>query len=61
MRCAFCGHVLQTHAPEEKKCGSCHGGCAMLKCPWCGYGMPREPGLVKWFKNMRSNYAGRKN
>ena len=51
MKCAFCGKMFEEES-ARKACGTCavFGGCKMLKCPYCGYEAPVEPGLVKWLK-----------
>ena len=52
MKCALCGNEFT----EEEAAGSCRGcimasGCHMLKCPNCGYEIPKEPGLIKLIRD----------
>lgn len=48
MRCGFCNHQF-TEEDAEASCSRCalFGGCRFLRCPSCGYEMPRTPGLLK--------------
>lgn len=50
-----CAHCRKDFTPNEaqKGCESCglFGGCHLLKCPYCGYEQPREPGMVQWIRN----------
>ena len=45
--CALCGARF-THG--GRVCGSCvlSAGCALVKCPACGYQFPRSSSLVDW-------------
>ncbi|GAB4253810.1 hypothetical protein [Deferrisoma sp.] len=51
MRCGFCGREFSEEA-ARKECGACSlfGGCKNVKCPYCGYEMPREAGWVRWLR-----------
>lgn len=51
IECPFCGREYD-EAAAQKACGTCSlfGGCKKLKCPHCGYEVPAEPRMVKWFK-----------
>ena len=51
MNCAFC-HREFREEEAVKACKNCalFGGCKMVKCPYCGYEAPAEPGLVKWLR-----------
>jgi hypothetical protein len=46
--CSFCGRAFAEER-AEKECRGCSlvGGCRNVKCPHCGYEMPREPGVLK--------------
>ena len=48
MTCPFCGRDY-SEADAQKECRTCSlfGGCKNLKCPYCGYETPREPGFLK--------------
>ncbi|HHW41917.1 MAG TPA: hypothetical protein GXX19_12385 [Syntrophomonadaceae bacterium] len=51
IRCSFCGlEFLEKDAVAG--CSGCplHGTCGKLKCPHCGYEIPKEPGLIRWLK-----------
>ena len=48
MICGFCGHDFD----EKEADSSCEGcvmnfNCKMVKCPNCGYEMPRQPAWIK--------------
>ena len=48
MICSFC----QREFDETKGTDACRGcpsggGCHNVRCPFCGYETPKEPGLVK--------------
>lgn len=47
--CGLCGHGF-THGNQA--CSSCAlgAGCALVRCPRCGYQFPRESLLETWFK-----------
>jgi len=55
MRCDFCGREFDEGAAEEA-CAACtlFGGCKKVKCPHCGYEMPRETRLVKAIRRWRA-------
>lgn len=55
MKCAFCGLVYE----EEQAALGCQGcglfgGCHLVKCPRCGYEQPKEPTLLKWWRQWRA-------
>ena len=54
MRCTFCGHEFDA-AAGRTHCEAClwSSGCRGVRCPRCGYEMPEELSLVKWFRNWR--------
>ncbi|MBI4285834.1 MAG: hypothetical protein HY670_08070 [Chloroflexi bacterium] len=63
MNCPLCGNQFR----EEEGEAACQGcpmlkGCHLVKCPNCGYEVPREPGLLKnlrdWWR--QRNGPGRK-
>lgn len=51
--CGLCGFTF-THG--DQACGSCAlgAGCALVRCPRCGYQFPRESylfeSLLRWFR-----------
>jgi DNA-directed RNA polymerase subunit RPC12/RpoP len=49
--CSFCGREFD-ETQAEKECRGCSlvGGCRNVKCPYCGYEMPREPVVFKKLK-----------
>lgn len=48
MECPLCGKSFDENRTENT-CQGCplHGKCNMVKCPGCGYEMPRESRLLK--------------
>ena len=53
MNCPFCQREFdETRLPEACKACPSGGGCRHVRCPYCGYEMPREPGLVKHLRNL---------
>ena len=61
MKCSFC----QREFDETKSADACKGcpsggGCHNVRCPFCGYESPREPGLIKHLKTL-FNKKGREN
>jgi len=48
MKCSFCQREFNDEQVKDA-CQGCPsgGGCHMVKCPYCGYESPREPGLIK--------------
>jgi hypothetical protein len=48
MTCPLCQYTF-TEAEAEKACRACTliGQCGMLKCPRCGYDIPKEPWLAR--------------
>ena len=50
--CPFCGTTFDEDA-ASKTCSTCSafGGCRKIKCPHCGYEMPREPAFLRWLRN----------
>ena len=59
MRCPFCGRVF-SEEDAHRVCRSCavFGGCKNVKCPYCGYEMPREPALVRWLRSWSRRRRG---
>ncbi|MFQ6097276.1 MAG: hypothetical protein ACE5O2_06060 [Armatimonadota bacterium] len=59
MTCPFCAYEFR-EAEGEKACRSCSlvGGCQRVKCPRCGYEVPKEPGSLKalrrWLSRRRT-------
>jgi hypothetical protein len=54
MRCPFCERKFEEEQ-ARKGCTVCPltKGCQMLRCPHCGYEMPREPDWIKRLKSWR--------
>ena len=54
MRCPFCEREFEEEQ-ARKGCTVCPltKGCQMLRCPHCGYEMPREPDWIKRLKSWR--------
>jgi len=56
--CSFCGFAF----PDCEGMSAC-GGCPMSKCcrkhkcPRCGFEIPREPGLIKFFRKWGKKHA----
>lgn len=50
-QCALCGGRF-SHGLEV--CGSCplNQGCAVVRCPNCGYQFPRTSSLVEWGRRL---------
>jgi hypothetical protein len=57
--CPLCGgrfsHGLQV-------CGACplNAGCALVRCPNCGYQFPRTSSLVEWGRRLARRFAERR-
>lgn len=54
MKCALCGFE---YSKEEsvKACAGCpmsRGKCRLQRCPNCGYEVPLEPKLIKFFRKL---------
>lgn len=51
MKCSFCQREFNENQARQA-CKGClsGGGCQNVKCPYCGYEMPREPRLIGWIK-----------
>ncbi|HDK17618.1 MAG TPA: hypothetical protein ENG95_00425 [Nitrospirae bacterium] len=54
MKCSLCGLEFKER-DGLSSCKGCpvSGSCSMIKCPNCGYDIPREPGLIKLLKKWR--------
>jgi rubredoxin len=52
MRCALCGYEF-TEDEGKAACAGCPlgHGCAMRRCPNCGYEMPAEP---EWLRRVQA-------
>ena len=59
MKCGFCTHEF-TESEGEATCSRCalFGGCRFIRCPRCGYEMPRTPGLLKMLRRWAGRRAG---
>ncbi len=59
MKCPLCGNQFR-EINGEVACKGCPlvTGCAMVRCPNCGYEIPKEPGLIKAFKAWRRRDDG---
>lgn len=55
MKCPLCGYRFEADSVKSA-CGGCplSGHCHLVRCPNCGYDMPKEPKLVKAFKAWRN-------
>ena len=59
MKCSLCGLDFQ-EAEGQATCDGCAmaRSCNLIKCPNCGYEVPREPklliSLLSWIKRWRS-------
>ena len=55
MKCSFCGAEFDPQAAEIA-CGSCPliKGCALVRCPRCGYEMPTEAKLFQWLRSLKT-------
>ncbi|MGB8648185.1 MAG: hypothetical protein WCF84_23310 [Anaerolineae bacterium] len=53
IRCGFCGCEFDP-AAAPVACAACPvaRGCHLIRCPHCGYEMPPEPALFKWFRRL---------
>ncbi len=54
MKCQLCGLEFR----EEEGQAACMGcpvsrSCSLIKCPNCGYEVPKEPGLIKKLKRWK--------
>lgn len=60
IECPMCSHRFE-EAEGVACCESCPlgKGCNLLKCPRCGYEIPREPRLVKAIRNWRKKRGTR--
>lgn len=56
--CPLCGGRF-THGLQV--CGSCplNQGCALVRCPNCGYQFPRTSSLVEWGRRLARRMRGR--
>ncbi len=60
MKCSFCGHEFD----ENEAVPACSGclmskNCKLVKCPNCGYEMPKEPKWLKAIKDLLSKFHER--
>jgi len=58
MQCAGCGrHYNETEADAGcQGCGS-HGGCHLIKCPYCNY---EQAAMPKWVARLKDLMTGKK-
>jgi len=54
MKCPLCGLRFK----EEESAIACQGcpisrPCGLIKCPNCGYEIPRDTGLIKFLNKLR--------
>jgi len=61
MKCPLCGLEFK----EQDGLSGCKGcaasrTCSLIKCPNCGYEVPRKPGFVRLFKKWRKRKDGTK-
>ena len=54
MKCGMCAYEFDPETAEIA-CGGCPlvKGCHLVRCPRCGYDMPPEAVLVRWFRRVR--------
>jgi rubredoxin len=54
VKCSFCGYEFDP-ADGTSACGGCPlvKGCHLLRCPRCGYEMPPEAKLLRWWRMKR--------
>lgn len=57
MKCSFCGYEFNKKNADQ--CDSCplHTKCGKLKCPNCGFEMPRENSIFRWFRRRRHRFG----
>ena len=53
-KCSFCGYEFS----EEQGTAGCkgcplHKSCGKLKCPNCGFEIPKEPKFIAWLRKWR--------
>ena len=55
-KCSFCGYGFSNEAAVQS-CGGCalYRTCGKLKCPRCGYEIPKEPGIISWYKKRKGD------
>jgi ferrous iron transport protein A len=60
MKCSFCQFEFSEEAAEAA-CGRCalFGGCRFLRCPRCGFEMPRTPALIKLMRRWIDSHSRR--
>lgn len=53
MKCSFCGYEFNETTAHG--CGSCplNTTCSKVRCPNCGFEMPRENLIFGWFRRRR--------
>ena len=51
MKCGLCSWEFDEDSAQTSACSGCLklSDCRMIKCPKCGYEVPREP---DWIKNV---------
>ncbi len=59
MKCPLCGHQFREE-DGQAACRGCllAGSCHMVKCPNCGYDIPKETKLIKALKAWRQRSDG---
>ncbi|HHV34166.1 MAG TPA: ferrous iron transport protein A [Syntrophomonadaceae bacterium] len=57
MKCSFCG--CEFNETTAHGCGPCplHTTCGKVKCPNCGFEMPKENLITKWFRRRRRGFG----
>jgi hypothetical protein len=52
--CSFCGYEF-SELDSQVGCQGCplHKSCGKVKCPNCGFEIPKEPKLISWLKKKR--------
>ena len=56
MKCPLCGLKFKEE-DGQATCEGCtvSGTCSLVKCPNCGYEVPKEPGFIRQFKKWRNS------
>lgn len=60
MKCSFCGYEFNEGG--LRPCEACpfKAGCGKVKCPNCGYEMPRESFFRRWYRHRNRWGAGKR-
>ncbi len=58
MKCSLCGYQFEERAAAACKGCPMSGACGMVRCPNCGYDMPKEPKIIRAFRAWRKRDYG---